>query len=220
MKKLLTACLMTCIALTACEKGDDETKKQLAALQEQLAQQQKLTAEKEAEERRVADEQRQLERENAIREEAYYAAQEDLKYQAELAKQEEAERKAAEKKEAERKAAEKKATAQKTKEQSAQQTEDTNKVVEKLARYSAFVITESGAGTLNLRGSPSSSALIITQLRDNDPVQVVATTNQCTSQGCWVKINYNGMTGYVNDGYLQKGRPEHNPNLNFDEPGI
>lgn len=197
MKKLLTACLMTCIVLTACEKGDDETKKQLAALQEQLAQQQKLTAEKEAAEKRAADEQRQLERENAIREEAYYAAQEDLKYQAELAKQEE-ERKATEKKETERKAAEKKAAERKSKEQQA---------TEKLARYPAFVITESGSGTLNLRGAPSSSAVVVTQLSDGASVQVVATTNQCTAQGCWVKVNYNGMTGYVSDAYLQRGNP-------------
>lgn len=207
MKKFLTAGLTACILLTACQKSDDETKKQLAALQEQLAQQQKLTAEKEAEEKRAADEQRQLERENAIREEAYYAAQEDLKYQAELAKQEE-ERKAAEKKETERKAAEKKAAERKSKEQQAtKETANTGKATEKLARYPAFVITESGSGTLNLRGAPSSSAVVVTQLSDGASVQVVATTNQCTAQGCWVKVNYNGMTGYVSDAYLQRGNP-------------
>lgn len=210
MKKFLTAGLTACILLTACQKSDDETKKQLAALQDQLAQQQKLTAEKEAEERKRADEQRQAERENEIREEAYYAAQEELKYQAELAKQEEAERKAAEKKEAERKAAEKKAAERKAKEQQTlSESAKNSKATEKLARYSAFVITKSGSGTLNLRGSPSSSGLVVTQLPDSAAVQVVATTQQCTQQGCWVKVNYNGMTGYVNDGFLQKGRPEY-----------
>ena len=81
------------------------------------------------------------------------------------------------------------------------------KVTEKLVRYPAFVISESGSGSLNLRGGPSISAVSVTQLKDGQQLQVVAETNACTNAngGCWVKVQVGGLTGYVSNAYLQKG---------------
>ena len=82
-----------------------------------------------------------------------------------------------------------------------------SKVTEKLVRYPAFVISESGSGSLNLRGGPSISAVSVTQLKDGQQLQVVAETNACTNAngGCWVKVQVGGLTGYVSNAYLQKG---------------
>ena len=82
-----------------------------------------------------------------------------------------------------------------------------SKVTEKLVRYPAFVISESGSGSLNLRGGPSISAVSVTQLKDGQQLQVVAETNACTNAngGCWVKVQVSGLTGYVSNAYLQKG---------------
>jgi bacterial SH3 domain protein len=69
------------------------------------------------------------------------------------------------------------------------------------------VISESGSGSLNLRGGPSISAVSVTQLKDGQQLQVVAETNACTNAngGCWVKVQVGGLTGYVSNAYLQKG---------------
>ena len=82
-----------------------------------------------------------------------------------------------------------------------------SKVTEKLVRYPAFVISESGSGSLNLRGGPSISAVSVTQLKDGQQLQVVAETNACNNAngGCWVKVQVGGLTGYVSNAYLQKG---------------
>ena len=39
---------------------------------------------------------------------------------------------------------------------------------------------------------------------------VVGETNVCTPKGCWVKVQVNGMTGYVNGAFLQKGTAPKN----------
>ena len=69
------------------------------------------------------------------------------------------------------------------------------------------MISESGSGSLNLRGGPSISAVSVTQLKDGQQLQVVAETNACTNAngGCWVKVQVGGLTGYVSNAYLQKG---------------
>lgn len=192
-KKQILAILPICLLLfSGCQKGDDETKKQLAALQEQIAQQQKQENERIARER----EQQQAEREKAIAQDAYNLAQEDLKMQQQLENE----------KKTDEAAKQKQATTSK-------------KVVEKLARYPAFVISESGYGQVNLRGAPSASAAKVVQLNDGDQVQVVAKTNACTQAGCWVKVQVNGITGYVNEGYLQKGIAPQTNGSNDDDSG-
>ena len=72
-----------------------------------------------------------------------------------------------------------------------------------------MVISESGFGSLNLRGTPSTSGVVITQLSDGREVQVIAETNVCQSigkaSGCWVKVRTrDGVTGYLLNAYLQK----------------
>lgn len=175
----LTAALT--LLLAACpQSGSDDTKKELAALKEQLAQQQQQDAARTAREQ----EQQQRQREEDI----YRQAQEDMKLQQEM---EEQEKKQAEKAKREAQAAAK------------------AKITEKLARYQAVVISESGFGSLNLRGTPSTSGVVITQLSDGREVQVIAETSVCQNigktSGCWVKVRTReGVTGYLLNAYLQK----------------
>lgn len=187
MKKLFAICaigLMAAGLLSGCPKSDDGTKKELADLKEQLAQQQKREAERNAQEM----ERQQAEQIESARQEGYQTAQEELQYRQMLEEEE------------------KKLKEQQNAEKAARQKVHTPKVSERLARYPAFVISESGWGQLNLRGAPSAKAVSITELNDGDQVMVIGETNSCTPKGCWVKIQANGMTGYVNSAFLQKGR--------------
>lgn len=205
MKKAFSAISISLLSLSllaACNKGESETQKELAALKEQLAQQQKQQAERENAEQEQRKQIEQKQREEQLYEQAYQNAQEDLKMKQALEEEQKKEEAKKKKEEAQKQAAEKKQAAE------GQQT----KTSEKLARYPAFVISESGYGSLNLRGAPSSSAVSITQLQDGQQVMVIATTNNCNTQsgGCWVKVQVDGLTGYVSDAYLQRGYAENN----------
>ena len=193
MKKAFSGIFVSFLSLAllvACNQQESETQKELAALKEQLAQQQKQQTDRENQEQEHRKRLEQQERETALYEQAYQNAQEDLKMKQNLEEEQK-------KEEAQKQAAEKKKAVE------GQQT----KTSEKLARYPAFVISESGYGSLNLRGAPSASAVSITQLRDGQQVQVVAITNNCNNAngGCWVKVQVDGLTGYVSDAYLQRG---------------
>lgn len=178
--------LTSIILLSGCQPGNDDTQKQIAALQEQLAKQQQKDEERAAREK----EQALLQQQQAREEEIYRQAEEDFKNRQIL----EEEQKSLKQKE--------KNESQTTKKEASTQNK---KTAETLARYPAFVITESGYGSVNLRGAASASSVSITQLNDGDQVQVIAKTNACTQAGCWVKVQVKGITGYVNEGYLQKG---------------
>lgn len=184
MKRWFSVCLIGLLSaglLSGCQPRDSDTKKELASLKEQLARQQQQEAERKAKEL----EQQQAKQIEAAREEGYQAAQDEAHYKQIL--------------EAEQK---QQANAAKASEYKAQ----APKVSEKLARYPAFVISESGIGRLNLRGVPNSRAVSITELNDGDQVMVIGETNACTPKGCWVKVQVGGMTGYVNGAFLQRGR--------------
>lgn len=204
MKTFLSAGIIGLTAMTllsGCNQGDDETKKQLAALQQQLADQQKKETERLNDEQKERERIEQAQREERIYEMARQEAEEELKMQKQL----EAEEKTAE---AKKKAEEKKAAA-------VTQQPTVKKAKEKLARFPAFVVSESGYGQLNLRGAPSTSAVVVSKLSDGEQVTVTATTDDCTAAGCWVKVQTaNGIIGYVNDGYLQRGRaPQRNDDM-------
>jgi len=69
------------------------------------------------------------------------------------------------------------------------------------AASSAFSFAATGTGVvstdiLNIRRSPSTSAEIIEQLEKGAKVPILS-----NSDG-WCKVTYNGITGYVNSGYL------------------
>lgn len=200
MKKAFSGIFVSFLSLAllvACNQQESETQKELAALKEQLAQQQKQQTDRENQEQEHRKRLEQQERETALYEQAYQNAQEDLKMKQNLEEEQKKEEANKKKEEAQKQAAEKKKAVE------GQQT----KTSEKLARYPAFVISESGYGSLNLRGAPSASAISITQLRDGQQVQVVAITNNCNNAngGCWVKVQVDGLTGYVSDAYLQRG---------------
>lgn len=172
------------------QKGDDETKKELAALKGQLAQQQKQEAERAEKAKLEEQEVRQQQREDEI----YRQAQADM----ELRQAFEAE----EKKQAQEEQA--KQEAEKSKQEALKK-----KPVGKLARYQAVVISESGYGALNLRGSPSAQSVVVTELQDGTEVQVIAETDVChksrSHYGCWVKVKTReGLTGYLMNAYLQR----------------
>ena len=65
--------------LVACNQQESETQKELAALKEQLAQQQKQQTDRENQEQEHRKRLEQQERETALYEQAYQNAQEDLK---------------------------------------------------------------------------------------------------------------------------------------------
>lgn len=237
---VISVSLLSLTLLAACNQGESEAKKELAALKEQLAQQQKQQAQhvnEEQEHRRKIEQQK---RENELYEQAYQNAQEDLRLQQFLeeekkqeeeakkkqfleeerkreevkkkqAQEEERKREEIKKKQALEEERKKREEAKKAAEKQAA-TQQTSKITEKLARYPAFVISESGHGSVNLRGAPSITAVSVTQLKDGQQLQVIAETNACTNAagGCWVKVQAGGLTGYISNAYLQKGRPQDN----------
>ena len=228
MKKALSVISVGFLSLSllaACNGGESETQKELAALKEQLAQQQKQQAERENQEQEHRKQIEQQQREDELYQKAYQDAQEDLqmkqmleeekKQAAEERKREEAKKKQAleeepkQKEEARIKQEEPRIRQEESPKATAKPTasQQASKVTEKLVRYPAFVISESGSGSLNLRGGPSISAVSVTQLKDGQQLQVVAETNACTNAngGCWVKVQVGGLTGYVSNAYLQKG---------------
>ena len=235
MKKALSVISVGFLSLSllaACNGGESETQKELAALKEQLAQQQKQQAERENQEQEHRKQIEQQQREDELYQKAYQDAQEDLQMQQMLEeekKQEEAKKKQAAEERKREEAKKKQALEEEPKqkeevrikqeepkirqEESPKATakpaasQQASKVTEKLVRYPAFVISESGSGSLNLRGGPSISAVSVTQLKDGQQLQVVAETNACSNAngGCWVKVQVGGLTGYVSNAYLQKG---------------
>ena len=228
MKKALSVIPVVFLSLSllaACNGGESETQKELAALKEQLAQQQKQQAERENQEQEHRKQIEQQQREDELYQKAYQDAQEDLQMKQMLEeekKQEEAKKKQAaeerKREEAKKKQALEEEPKQKEEARIKQEespkaaakpaaSQQASKVTEKLVRYPAFVISESGSGSLNLRGGPSISAVSVTQLKDGQQLQVVAETNACTNAngGCWVKVQVGGLTGYVSNAYLQKG---------------
>lgn len=235
MKKALSVISVGFLSLSllaACNGGESETQKELVALKEQLAQQQKQQAERENQEQEHRKQIEQQQREDELYQKAYQDAQEDLQMKQMLEeekKQEEAKKKQAAEERKREEAKKKQALEEEPKqkeearikqeeprirqEESPKATakpaasQQASKVTEKLVRYPAFVISESGSGSLNLRGGPSISAVSVTQLKDGQQLQVVAETNACTNAngGCWVKVQVGGLTGYVSNAYLQKG---------------
>lgn len=235
MKKALSVISVGFLSLSllaACNGGESETQKELAALKEQLAQQQKQQVERENQEQEHRKQIEQQQREDELYQKAYQDAQEDLQMKQMLEeekKQEEAKKKQAAEERKREEAKKKQALEEEPKqkeearikqeeprirqEESPKATakpaasQQASKVTEKLVRYPAFVISESGSGSLNLRGGPSISAVSVTQLKDGQQLQVVAETNACTNAngGCWVKVQVGGLTGYVSNAYLQKG---------------
>ena len=236
MKKALSVISVVFLSLSllaACNGGESETQKELAALKEQLAQQQKQQAERENQEQEHRKQIEQRQREDELYQKAYQDAQEDLQMKQMLEeekKQEEAKKKQAAEEERKREEAKKKQALEEERKQKEETrikqeeprirqeetpkatakptvSQQAPKVTEKLVRYPAFVISESGSGSLNLRGGPSISAVSVTQLKDGQQLQVVAETNACTNAngGCWVKVQVGGLTGYVSNAYLQKG---------------
>lgn len=227
MKKafsIFSISFLTLTLLTACNRSENETKKELNALKEQLAQQQKLQAERENQELEHRKQIEQRQRENEIYEQAYQSAQEDLKMQQMLEeeqRQEEAKQKRAQEEEQKQDEVKKRLAIEEERKQEEakkkKQQEETKKAeekktaapnpTEKLTRYPAFVITASGSGTINLRGGPSTSNIAVKQLRDGQDLQVIAETNKCEDAGggCWVKVQVGDLKGYVSNAYLQRG---------------
>lgn len=225
MKKafsIFSISFLTLTLLTACNRSENETKKELNALKEQLAQQQKLQAQRENQELEHRKQIEQRQRENEIYEQAYQNAQEDLKMQQMLEeeqRQEEAKQKRAQEEERKQEEAKKKLEQEEKKKNQQEETKKAEekktaapKPTEKLTRYPAFVITASGSGTINLRGGPSTSNIAVKQLRDGQDLQVIAETNKCEDAGggCWVKVQVGDLKGYVSNAYLQRGTASDN----------
>lgn len=176
--------LTTLALLSGCQKEDTETKKQLAQLQAQLETEKAEKAQREAKEREQKQKEEQLAREDQIRQEA----EESVKARLQM----EAEEKAAKAKQ----------------ENPASQKAAEPKFTQKAANYPARVVTQSGYGELSLRGEPSDKGLKVGGVYDGDEVTVRARTNKCEvigeMDGCWVKVQINGIQGYMFDGYLQR----------------
>lgn len=180
------AASLTALALlSGCQKEDNETKKQLAQLQAQLEAEKAEKNQREAKEREQQAKLEQEQREAQL----YEQAKEDAK--AELA---------------EKLAAQQKEKQEKQKE--SQNSTNKTKITEKMERYPATVVTQSGYGELSLRGEPSSSGLKVGSVYDGNEVQVIAKTSKCevigNINGCWVKVQYDGTTAYMFDGYLNR----------------
>ena len=235
MKKTLSVISLGFLSLsllTACNGGESETQKELAALKEQLAQQQKQQVERENQEQEHRKQIEQQQREEELYQKAYQDAQEELQMKQMLEeekKQEEAKKKQVLEERKREEAKKKQALEEERKQQEETRikqeepgirqeespkatakptvSKQASKVTEKLVRYPAFVISASGSGSVNLRGGPSISAVSVTQLKDGQQLQVVAETNACNNAngGCWVKVQVGGLTGYVSNAYLQKG---------------
>lgn len=177
--------LTTLALLSGCQKEDTETKKQLAQLQAQLEAEKAEKAQREAKEREQKQKEEQLAREEQIRQEA----EESVKARLQM----EAEEKAAKQKEI-------------------QQTQPSQpqKITEKVVRYPATVVTQSGYGDLSLRGEASTKGVEISKAYDGDEVTVIARTSKCEVigkiEGCWVKVQLkdSNVKGYMFDGYLNR----------------
>ena len=174
---------LTAVALlSGCNKHDDrETKQQIAQLQAQLDAEKAEKAQRQAQENEQKQQQEQQEREEQIRQEAEESVRAQLKM------------------EAEEKAAQQKAAQQKA----------TPKMTEKIVRYPATVVTQSGYGDLSLRGEASTKGLEVGKVYDGNEVTVIAKTNKCevigNIDGCWVKVQLDsGVKGYMFDGYLNR----------------
>lgn len=177
---------LTALALlSGCQQEDKETKRQLAQLQAQLEAEKAEKAQREAKER----EQQQLAQQQAREEQIRLEAEEAVRAQLKM--------------EAEEKAAKQKA-------QQAQAAKAAPKVTEKVVRYPATVVTQSGYGDLSLRGEASTKGLEIGKVYDGDEVTVIARTSKCEVigkiEGCWVKVQLkeNNVKGYMFDGYLNR----------------
>ena len=180
---------LTAVALlSGCNNHDDrETKQQIAQLQAQLDAEKAEKAQRQAQENEQKQQQEQQEREEQIRQEAEESVREQLKM------------------EAEEKAAQQKAIQQ----QKAAQQKATPKMTEKIVRYPATVVTQSGYGDLSLRGEASTKGLEVGKVYDGNEVTVIAKTNKCevigNIDGCWVKVQLDsGVKGYMFDGYLNR----------------
>lgn len=174
---------LTAVALlSGCNNHDDrETKQQIAQLQAQLDAEKAEKAQRQAQENEQKQQQEQQEREEQIRQEAEESVRAQLKM------------------EAEEKAAQQKAAQQKA----------TPKMTEKIVRYPATVVTQSGYGDLSLRGEASTKGLEVGKVYDGNEVTVIAKTNKCevigNIDGCWVKVQLDsGVKGYMFDGYLNR----------------
>lgn len=180
------AASLTALALlSGCQKEDNETKKQLAQLQAQLEAEKAEKNQREAKEREQQAKLEQEQREAQL----YEQAKEDAKVEL-----------------AEKLAAQQKEKQEKQKE--SQNSTNKTKITEKMERYPATVVTQSGYGELSLRGEPSSSGLKVGSVYDGNEVQVIAKTSKCevigNINGCWVKVQYDGTTAYMFDGYLNR----------------
>ena len=180
---------LTAVALlSGCNNHDDrETKQQIAQLQAQLDAEKAEKAQRQAQENEQKQQQEQQEREEQIRQEAEESVRAQLKM------------------EAEEKAAQQKAIQQ----QKAAQQKATPKMTEKIVRYPATVVTQSGYGDLSLRGEASTKGLEVGKVYDGNEVTVIAKTNKCevigNIDGCWVKVQLDsGVKGYMFDGYLNR----------------
>ena len=180
---------LTAVALLSCcnNHDDRETKQQIAQLQAQLDAEKAEKAQRQAQENEQKQQQEQQEREEQIRQEAEESVRAQLKM------------------EAEEKAAQQKAIQQ----QKAAQQKATPKMTEKIVRYPATVVTQSGYGDLSLRGEASTKGLEVGKVYDGNEVTVIAKTNKCevigNIDGCWVKVQLDsGVKGYMFDGYLNR----------------
>ena len=180
---------LTAVALlSGCNNHDDrETKQQIAQLQAQLDAEKAEKAQRQAQENEQKQQQEQQEREEQIRQEAEESVRAQLKM------------------EAEEKAVQQKAIQQ----QKAAQQKATPKMTEKIVRYPATVVTQSGYGDLSLRGEASTKGLEVGKVYDGNEVTVIAKTNKCevigNIDGCWVKVQLDtGVKGYMFDGYLNR----------------
>ncbi len=192
MKKIFSVGIIgvTAVALLAgCQQEDRETKRQLEQLQSQLEAEKAEKAQREAQERAKQQEQEQLAREEQIRQEAEESVRAQLKMEAEA-------------KAAQQKAAQQ----QKVQQQKAQAA--TPKFTEKVVRYPATVVTQSGYGELSLRGEPSTKGIEVSKVYDGNEVTVISKTNKCevigNIDGCWVKVQLDNAKGYMFDGYLNR----------------
>lgn len=188
MNKWMAASVIGVILVSGCQREDIETKKQLAQLQAQLEAEKTEKLQREAREREQRQKEEQLEREEEIRKEV----EESVKARLQM--------------EMEEKAAKQKMAPQ----QNAESVQPTGKVkfTEKVVRYPATVVTQSGYGDLSLRGEPSTTGIEISKVYDGNEVQVITKTNKCevirNIQGCWVKVQLDNTKGYMFDGYLNR----------------
>lgn len=184
--------LAALVLFSGCQKEDTETKMQLAQLQAQLDAEKAEKARREEQERQQKQQQEQEAREEQIRQETAESVRAQLQMEAEM----EAQIKAAEAKEKQQQQAKQ------------QKVAAVPKVSEKVVRYSATVVTQTGYGSLSLRGEASTQGLEIGKVHDGEEVLVIAKTNLCqvigNVEGCWVKVDAHGVKGYMFDGYLNR----------------